>query len=139
MDPTQQDAWGGFNPQDFAGVGETGGTPTDIVGPQSDGTYVQPSASQPNNQPWDTSGNANGNYTKDVLDILKFGVGVAQQQSSQNAFYDYKRFEATNGGIFLQGRFAGVGPGGMPLAVNPAKRGTLLLLLALGAILLIKA
>lgn len=141
MDSTS-DPFAGFNPLDFAGVGETGGTPTDLtasVGPQSDGTYSYPSAAQPNNQPWDTSGNANGNYAQPVLDILKFGVGVAQQQSAQNAFYDYKRFEATNGGLFLQGRYAGVGTGGMPLRINPAKNGTLLLLIALGAILLIKA
>lgn len=132
-----EDPFGGFNPLDFAGSGETGGTP-DVIGPQNDGTYVQPSAAQPNNQPWDTSGNAAGNYSRDVLDVLKFGVGVWQQNDARNQFYDYKRFEATNGGLFLQGRFAGVGTGGMPLAINPAKSQTLLLLMALGVILLIK-
>lgn len=142
---SSSDPFAGFNPLDFAGTGETGGTPTDFgagmngvgVGPQADGTYSYPDAAQPSNQPWDVGGTASGNYGQTVLDTLKFGVGVWQQQNKQNAFYDYKRFEATNGGLFQYGRFAGMN--GVPLRVNPAKSGTLLVLLALGAILLIKA
>lgn len=104
MDPTSVD-WG-----QYTGTGDTSGIFTDSsssVGPQSDGTYSFPDNAQPNNQPWDTSGGQNGDYSKAVLDTLKFGVGVWQQDQSRRDFYDYKKYEATNGGLFQQGAFAG--------------------------------
>jgi hypothetical protein len=104
MDPTTVD-W-----TQYTGTGDTTGIFTgdsSSVGPQPDGTYNYPDAAQPNNQPWDTSGGANGAYNSQVLDVLKYGVGVWQQDQSRKDFYDYKRFEATNGGLFQQGSFAG--------------------------------
>lgn len=134
MDSTN-DPFAGFNPLDFAGAGETGGTPTDIpatVGPQSDGTYAYPGAAQPANQPWDVGGTASGNYSQQVLDVLKFGVGVWQQDQARQEFYDYRRFEATNGGLFMQGRQA------LPLTVQRGKSSQVLLWLALLGIVIIK-
>lgn len=104
MDPTQPYEWSQYGTGSDTGI-FTGDSSS--VGPQADGTYNYPDAAQPNNQPWDTSGGANGNYGPQVLDVLKYGVGVWQQDQSRKDFYDYKRFEATNGGLFQQGSFAG--------------------------------
>jgi len=125
MDDTTSVDW-----SQFTGTGDTSGIFTGAdasVGPQTDGTYSYPSNAQPNNQPWDTSGGANGNYSKDVLDVLKFGVGTWQQAQSRSDFYDYKRFEATNGGLFMQGGFAG-GLRAMPASRKPLTLAAMVLL-----------
>lgn len=104
------------------------------VGPQNDGTYSAPTAAQPANQPWDTSGNGTGDYSKTVLDVLKLGVGAWSQNRSQQNLLDYRRYEATAGGVFQQGAPVQFGvPGAVGLQMN----GTLLLLLAAGAIFLL--
>lgn len=128
--------WDWFEPSDYVGSGgETGGSPDSLmptVGPQSDGTVAAPQAAQPNNQPWGVGGTSFGNYTGQVLDVLKFGVGVWQQNDARNDFYDYKRFEATNGGLFRQGAYAGYAQ--TPLS----NRGITLAALILGGLLLVK-
>jgi hypothetical protein len=73
------------------------------VGPQSDGTSVSPTAgAMP--QPVDAGGGFAGTYGKDVLDIFKYGVGIYSQNKQQSDLLDYKRFEATQLGVFRQGQ-----------------------------------
>lgn len=73
------------------------------IGPQSDGTIGTPSAGiQP--APVDAGGGAAGSYRKDVIDIFKYGVGAYSQSKQQSDLLDYKRFEATQLGLFRQGQ-----------------------------------
>lgn len=77
------------------------------IGPQDDGTLLLSDiALMP--QPNDTAGGIPATYPQGILDIFKYGVGVWQQQANQSAILDYKRFEATNGGLYQQGRGAAV-------------------------------
>lgn len=82
------------------------GPPLDI-GPQTGGTYNIPESAQQNNLPYDTPGGVVGRYGSDVLGILSQGIGVWSQYQRNKQFIDYQRYEATNGGIFMQGRPAG--------------------------------
>ena len=106
----------------------------ELVGPQSDGTFGIPSTAQAVT-PYDAGGGPAANYAPQILDIFKFGVGVWQQQSNQTAMYDYKRFEATQAGLYQQGQNA-------QLAQNPdgGNSGQLILfaLLIAGVILVAK-
>lgn len=73
------------------------------VGPQSDGTIGTPSAAiSPN--PVDAGGGAAGSYRKDIIDIFKYGVGAYSQSKQQSDLLDYKRFEATQMGLWRQGQ-----------------------------------
>lgn len=81
------------------------GSYTDYVGPQTDGTnWPSPISTIP--QPTDTAGGQPANYAQSVLDIFKYGVGAYTQTANTSALLDYKRFEATNGGLYQQGRGA---------------------------------
>lgn len=100
------------------------------VGPQTDGTYAIPSAAQPNNSPQNTAGYP-ADSSSSALDILKYGVGVITNAWQFNSMLDYKKFEATNGGLYRQGAPA-------PLSVQAGGMGSplILALLALGGYLL---
>jgi len=74
-----------------------------LAGPLTDGTYSYPDAAQPSNQPWDSGAPATGGYSADVLNLFKFGVNAWSQNKARNDLLDYKRFEATQGGLFRQG------------------------------------
>ncbi len=122
----------GYDPlTDWSGVADATSATTG-VGPQTDGTYGAPSATTPSNQPWGVGGTTGGNYAGQVLDVLKFGVGVWQQDQARQDFYDYKRFEATSGGLFRQGVYAG-GFGAVPTG----NRAITLAAIVLGVVLLI--
>lgn len=73
------------------------------VGPQSDGTYEIPSSAQPTNTAWDAGGGTTGDY-RGALDILRLGIGAVSQYKKNSQFLDYQRYEATQGGLFPQGR-----------------------------------
>lgn len=84
------------------------------VGPQSDGTSITPNAAI-TTAPVDAGGGAPGSYSKDVLDLFKFGVGTWSQQKQQANLLDYKRYEATQTGLWRQGQpalFANSAQGG---------------------------
>lgn len=91
---------------------------TQSVGPQADGTYGIPPTGQAVT-PIDAGGGPSGNYGPAILDIFKFGVGAYQQNQNMTAAYDYRRFEATQAGLYQQGRPANLygnangGPSGM--------------------------
>lgn len=110
---------------DSAGAADTQ-TP-DTIGPQTDGTNLPAYNAATIPQPADTAGGAPADYSQQVLDLFKFGVGVAQQQSAQNAFFDYKKFEATSGGLYQQGRAAAL-PG--TVSATGGKSGFLMLAVA---------
>ncbi|MYM39656.1 hypothetical protein [Duganella qianjiadongensis] len=106
------------------------------VGPTNDGTYNVPTAAQPNNQPWDAAGGTLGQYsTKDVIGLLRDGIGIWSQNKRNNQFLDYQRYEATQGGVFTQGR-----PVGTRATVTAQASGnpTMLILLIGGALLLLR-
>ena len=75
------------------------------VGPQNDGTYgAPPSSVMP--QPVDAGGGPPANYSGQVLDIFKFGVGIWNQQKQRQDMIDLRRWEATNAGLYQQGQAA---------------------------------
>lgn len=103
------------------------------IGPQSDGTSVSPTtATMP--QPVDAGGGAAGSYSKDILDIFKFGLGAYSQNQQQSQLLDYKRFEATQAGLWRQGQPA--------LFSNSAQGGTgnlvVLAAIVIGAVVLLQ-
>lgn len=75
------------------------------VGPQNDGTYGIPSPAVMS-QPLDAGGGPPANYGAQIMDVFKFGVGVWQQNEARQDMLDYRRFEATNAGIYQQGQAA---------------------------------
>ncbi len=105
------------------------------VGPQTGGTYNVPASAQPNNTPWDSAGGTVGQYGGDVLSILSKGIGQWSQYQSNQQLLDYKRYEATQGGVFAQGM-----PNQMQTATVTARASSPLLLIALavGAIVLLR-
>jgi hypothetical protein len=107
------------------------------VGPTDNGTYNVPSAAQPVNQQWDTGGGTLGQYSGDVFSILSQGIGAWSQYQGNQQLLDYKRFEATQGGVFMQGS-----PTQVPLAGTVTARATIsplmLMLIAGAAVLLLR-
>ena len=110
-----------------------GGTPSDYVqgqgptvdqgiGPQTDGTNLYSPIASTIPTPADTAGGAPAQYSSQILDLFKFGVGVAQQQANMNAAFDYKKFETTNGGLYQQGKSAS-----MPSAATGGSSGLVLM------------
>jgi hypothetical protein len=75
------------------------------VGPAEDGTYSVPGTAQPVNSPANTAGFPSLN-SDSALDLLKYGVGIVTDSWKFKELMDYRRFEATNGGVFQQGRTA---------------------------------
>lgn len=72
------------------------------VGPQVDGTYTVPSTAEPVNDPSNTAGYPAASDGS-ALDILKYGVGVITDTWKFGQQLDYKRWEATQGGLYRQG------------------------------------
>lgn len=89
---------------DSAGAADTT-TPSMIpdVGPQTDGT-VMPSPTAIIPVPTDTAGGAPADYAASVLDIFKTGIGAWSAANQQQQLFDYKKWEATNGGLYRQGQ-----------------------------------
>lgn len=123
---------------DSFGASDTSLLPADFgssVGPQSDGTYGVPSLSL-TAQPQDAGGGSPGQYTGQVLDIFKYGVGVLGAAYQNQQMLDYKRYEATGGGVYQQGAAAGVRVTGNGATVGLSTN--MLLLIGLGIFLLTK-
>lgn len=74
------------------------------VGPNNNGTYNVPSSAQTYNTPWDAAGGGLGQYGNDVFQVLQQGIGVYSQYKKNQQFLDYQRYEATQGGVYQQGR-----------------------------------
>lgn len=105
------------------------------VGFQSDGTFSVPVSAEPTNNPANTAGYPSVTDAGS-LDILKWGPQLAQNLLSwdlQKTAID-KRYEATNGGLFMNGRPAMYGT---RTAYGTASPGMLLALVGLGAFLLL--
>jgi hypothetical protein len=73
------------------------------VGPGLDGTWTVPEAAQQTNDPSNTAGFPSIT-SQSALDVLKYGVATITDTWKFSQMLDYKRFEATNGGTFAQGR-----------------------------------
>ena len=79
---------------------------TSAVGPQVDGTYVYSPQASTIPTPTDTAGGAPADYGKQILDLFKFGVGAYSADQQNQRLFDYKKYEATNGGLYQQGQGA---------------------------------
>lgn len=107
------------------------------VGPTNDGTYNAPASSQPNNTPWDAAGGTLGQYsTKDVIGLLRDGIGAWSQNKRNNQFLDYQRYEANQGGVFTQGR-PNPGMSGAVVTARASGNPVMLMLMIGGAFLLL--
>ena len=73
------------------------------IGPQTDGTYDIPATALQVNDPSNTAGYPSSS-DDNLFSILKYGVGAATDVFKFKSGLDYKRFEATQGGLFEQGR-----------------------------------
>lgn len=99
------------------------------IGPQTDGTYNVPAASQQVNSPQNTAGYSTA--TPDwVKNVLTQGIGVLGQYVNTKQAIDYKKWESTNGGLFLQGMNAGLYQR-QAIPTNPRTSLALLILLGL--------
>ena len=105
-----------------------GGAVYDTIGPQVDGTVMPSDIAATIPQPTDTAGGQPAQYAQSVLDIFKFGVGQYAATVQQQNMLDYKRYEATNGGLYQQGKSAA-----MPRAAQGGGSSSLVLL-GIGAI-----
>lgn len=98
------------------------------VGPQTDGTNILSGNAATIPQPADTAGGQPAQYGQAVLDIFKFGIGAYSATVQQKNLLDYKRYEATSGGLYRQGV-----PGSMP-AQAVAGNSNFLMMLAVGLV-----
>lgn len=99
------------------------------VGPQTDGTTIVPDVATvvtPN----DAGGGPPATYGNTILDVFKYGVGVWQADKTQTRLIDYKKFEATNTGVYQNGVPA-------IFRTNASGGGTSPVLYAFGAVLLL--
>lgn len=103
----------------------------DNTGPQTDGTYSYPSAAIQTNDPSNTAGYS-ASTPAWVGDVLKSGVGVLGQYFQQGQMLDYRRFEATAGGLYRQGYPALLSRNGQAQVNSP-----LLIALILGGVFLL--
>lgn len=123
MDPTT------FDPSTLVGSDTYGFT----VGPQNDGTYVSPASALPINQAVDTgTGSSLGNYSPQVFSLLNNGLSAFTSIYNNNAMLDYKRYETTQGGIYMQGQAAASLGQAQVAAVNSNK---MLMILGLFAVM----
>ncbi len=107
------------------------------VGPTNAGTYNVPAAAQPVNRQWDSAGGTLGQYGNDVFAILAQGIGAWSQYKRNDQFLDYQRYEATQGGVYQQGRPTQIPFDGSVQARAAFSPLTLILLVG-GAVLLLR-
>lgn len=104
------------------------------IGPQSDGTIGVPPAAMAV-QPADVGSGVPASYSKDVIDVFKFGVGTWADVYKTQQGLDYKKYEVTAGGINQQGQMAVVGQG-----INALSRSiTLALVLGVVAVVVLRS
>lgn len=124
MDETTFDPWNFSDPSmDVA--------PWADAGYQSDGTFVTPYTAQQTNVPAGTAGYS-APMSKQTYGLLSQGLGVLGSSINLAQVLDYKKYEATNGGLFMNGQ----GAYGRGQVVNPNY--SMLILLMMGAIFMMK-
>ncbi len=106
----------------------------DVYGPQSDGTWTTPPAAQPTNSPANTAGYGSG-MSDATFRLLSQGIGAAGQAFNLAQHINYRRWEATNGGLYAQGQTAGIRPRLPNGTVNPSY--SLLVLMVIGGAILL--
>jgi hypothetical protein len=97
------------------------------VGPTTAGTYNVPVTAQPVNSPQNTAGYSSS-ISPDVAKLLSQGIGVLGQLGMGKMQLDYAKAEATNGGLFWNGRYAQIGRNGLGIANGQINLSVLLLL-----------
>jgi hypothetical protein len=102
------------------------------IGPQTDGTYSTPVVSNAVT-PYDAGGGPAANYGPQVIDFFKWGTATVLNQKNQVAQLDYKRWEATQAGLYQQGR-----PANMYTNANGGPTGQLIMFaLIIGGVILL--
>ena len=121
-----------FDPMDFSNplidVAPAGGIWETPVGPQADGTYQYPTTAQQVNSPQNTAGYSSA-ISPQVAQLFSQGIGALSNLGIAKMQVDYARAAATNGGLFLQGRYAGV-----PLVGRRAQQMDFSMLLLIGGL-----
>lgn len=112
--------WDYYTPQDYANLGSG-------VGPQIDGTYGVPVAAQQTNNPQNTAGYSSS-ISPQVASLLSQGIGTLGKLGLGAMQLDYARAEATNGGLYYQGRYAGIPRNGYGQVNQPMNLSVLLLI-----------
>lgn len=77
------------------------------VGYASDGTFGTPMTAQPVNSPQNQAGYSSS-ISPTVAAILNNGIGVLGRLGMTSMQVDYMKAEATNGGLYRQGVYAGI-------------------------------
>lgn len=72
------------------------------------------------------------NYAPDVFKLLSQGLGILNSDYQMNQMIDYKKYEATQGGLFAQGQAAATVASAQIGATNANK---MLMILGLFAVL----
>lgn len=96
-----------FDPSQFGVGGDTYGftmPDSSSVGPQSDGTNLIPATGQAITGA-DQAGYG-ASYGPDVFKLLSQGIGAFTNIYNNGQLLDYKRYEATQAGLFAQGQAA---------------------------------
>ncbi|AXS79861.1 hypothetical protein [Dechloromonas sp. HYN0024] len=105
------------------------------IGPQDNGTYGIPLAAQPANDPQNTAGYSSS-ISPQVAGLLSQGIGAMTRLGMGAMQLDYARAEATNGGLYYQGRYAGIPRNGYGQVNQPMNLSVILLIGALAYLLL---
>lgn len=88
-----------------------------LTGYWEENGYIPPQLPLPS-QPVDAAGGAPGNYSDQIMDLFKFGIGAWQSTRAQDNYLDYKKYEASGGTLSQAGvpsgrSVSGSAPGGM--------------------------
>lgn len=105
------------------------------IGPQSDGTYGTPTTAQLYNAPDNNAGYA-PSISPTTAALLSQGIGSLTQLGLGAMTLDYRKAEATNGGLFYQGQYAALRRNGYGQINQPITLSTMLLLGGLAYLLL---
>lgn len=124
-----------FGPVNGGDLGLGADITTADIGPQTDGTYGIPTTAQQYNAPDNTAGYS-PSVSPQVAALLSQGIGSLTQLGLGAMVLDYKKAEATNGGLFYQGQYAALRRNGYGQVNQPLTLSTLLLLGGLAYLLL---
>lgn len=105
------------------------------IGYQDNGTFVTPDAATPVNSPQNTAGYSSS-ISPQVAMLLSQGIGTLGKLGMGAMQMDYARAEATNGGLYYQGRYAGLARNGNGQVNQPMNLSVLLLIGGLAYLLL---
>lgn len=105
------------------------------IGYNNDGTFNTPISAQQTNNPQNTAGYSS-TISPAVANLLSQGIGTLGKLGMGAMQLDYARAEATNGGLYYQGRYAGLARNGYGQINQPINLSVVLIIGALAYVLL---